>query len=282
MKAKTLVASLVMMMLGGLSGCIVQDIRDEMRSANQQLPRVNDGLDKANVGLDKANGGLDGANAALSRTNGHLQNIDRELARVDQHLAAVQKALAAVDGMVPFLDLGGGGSDSPSTEPISPPPTAATATDATNVSGTSGGGSAASASGAGTATAASTPRDPLEGIWVCQFPEKDHVLIVQPGGKYIRADVDKTNGYILSRGALTREAASTGTPGGETVLRFAPEPSPRPPWMRPSDEAGKAPGKRDEAPVVVNWPEYVMKVVYQGPRSLALSRDGVVYVYSRP
>jgi len=289
-----------------LPGCIVQDIRDEMRSANGQLLCVQEGLDRANVGLKDANAALAQTNDRLDkvdqgltrldrtnslidnveqglgridRTNASLTDLEKQLAllqsietslgRLDQHLTAVRKTMASLDGLVPFLDL--------DTGPVTDAPAVSVA------AGASGGEAGAPGAAAATVNEGPDPiatarsaRDPLLGIWVSQFPEKDHVLILQPGGQYIRSSVDKAGGFSVSRGAFVKER------GGQLTLRFTPEPGP-PPTVAATPKTKDSPvGKEGMSPAPVAAAPYVMQVVSQAQRSLALERDGVVVVYSRP
>lgn len=310
-----------------LPGCIVQDIRDEMRSANGQLLCVQEGLDKANTGLKDANAALAQTNerldkvdqglTRLDRTNALIDNVEQglgridrtnasltdlekqllllrsietSLARLDQHLTAVRKTMASLDGIVPFLDLDtgqvteapavgamvnanaapGNGESAPRGAAV--PDAVAGAADASAPNAAPAGAAASTDPNAGARAA----RDPLLGIWISQFPEKDHVLILQTGGQYVRSSVDKAGAFSVTRGAFAKEQ------GGQLALRFTPDPAPLPSVM-PSPKSKDAPGAKDtESPAIVAAPPFVMQIVSQSQRSLALQRDGVVYVYSRP
>ncbi len=324
----------MLLCLLALPGCIVQEIRDEIKAANAQLLGVQGSLDQANTGLSNANAALGQANERLDkvdqglqrldrtnaligdveqglvridRTNASLTDLDRQLAqlisierslaRLDQHLTAVRKTMAALDGIVPFLDLDTGPvTDVPQT-PATPPP----APDAAAVASQDAAAEARAGSPAAPAGEAPEPmagarsgRDPLLGIWMSQYPEKDHVLILQPGGRYIRSEVGKHGEHILHGGTFAKE------PGSEGALRFTPDPVPPPPGAI-APQADAAPGRRDGAgaqgssgergvsgakveapPAPVAAPPYAMRIVSQGARALALQHDGVVYVYSRP
>lgn len=294
-----------------LPGCIVQDIRDEMRAANGQLLCVQEGLDKANTGLKDANAALaqtnerldkvdqgltrlDRTNALIDnvehglgridRTNASLTDLEKQLlllrsietslARLDQHLTAVRKTMASLDGIVPFLDLDTGPvTDAPGVATNANPPDAGAGATDGGAPSAAPAGSEASADTNGAARAA---RDPLLGIWISQFPEKDHVLILQTGGRYIRSMMDKAAGPDVSYGTFVKE------PGGNVSLRFTVDAATAPADVAKPRSAGAVNAKEGSSPALVAAPPFVMQVVSQGPRSLALQRDGVVYVYSRP
>lgn len=331
---RLLAVSGVLICLFALPGCIVREIRDEMRSANAQLACVQDqlgavskeltdvnaGLGEANDRLDKVDQGLtrlDRTNALIDnveqglvridRTNASLTDLDKQLeqlrsiesslSRLDQHLTAVRKTMASLDGMIPFLDLDTGPvTDAP---PMLPEPARKTEGEPVAAGTAPGeGNAAAQATPAGEAadpaTAGRAARDPLLGIWMSQYPDKGHVLILQSGGRYIRSDLDKNSGHTLQRGTFARE------PGGEGAIRFTPEAAAPTPGMsppmgnNPRGSQGRAGAvSKEEAGVKVGVapapvgaptpaPSYSLQVVSQGARSLALRRDGVVYVYSRP
>ncbi len=137
-----------------LPGCIVGEIRDSLKTANDQLVCVQFAMDEANHGLAQANDLLEKTNhrldsveqglTRLDRTNtlidnveqglgridstnnrlgdlerqlALLESIENSLARLDQHLAGLRKSVSALDGVIPFLDLGGD-----YVEPTVPPP----------------------------------------------------------------------------------------------------------------------------------------------------------------
>ncbi|HRJ51069.1 MAG TPA: hypothetical protein PKU91_11065, partial [Phycisphaerales bacterium] len=128
-----------------LPGCIVREIRDELRAANGQLVCVQFAMDEANQGLSSANTllaqtndrldrveegltRLDRTNALIDRVEKGLERIDRtnhslggleaqlallnsieqSLGRLDTHLASVRKTIGSINSFIPFLDLGGG------------------------------------------------------------------------------------------------------------------------------------------------------------------------------
>ncbi len=293
-----------------LSGCIVQDIRDEMRAANGQLLCVQEGLDKANTGLKEANAALAQTNERLDkvdqgltrldrtnslidnveqglgridRTNASLTGLEKQLAllqsietslgRLDQHLTAVRKTMASLDGIVPFLDLDTGPVTDAPPVPVAIAPAGNVPPEAV-VGGV--GVSAASTTNVGDATepgtAARATRDPLLGVWMSQYPDKDHVLILQTGGRYLRSAKDRSSTYTITRGSFAKE------PGAAASLRFTPDPS-----ALTANGTQPTPTAKDTTPPPPPQQlPFVMQVVSQGARSLALEREGVVYVYSRP
>lgn len=128
-----------------LPGCIVQEIRDELRDANGQLVCVQFAMEEANQGLSSANTLLAETNDRLDRVEEGLTRLDRtnalidsvekgleridstnisldglqtqlallnsieqSLGRLDTHLASVRKTIGSINSFIPFLDLGGG------------------------------------------------------------------------------------------------------------------------------------------------------------------------------
>ncbi|MDX2148150.1 MAG: hypothetical protein SFZ23_11580 [Planctomycetota bacterium] len=143
---RTIRAIIALALLQPLAGCIVWELRDELREANQQLTSVNTDLVAANARLDNANTRLDEANerleyveaslVRLDRTNELVDNVDAKLlttndslgdtnavlgtlrgqqlptvtnsmTRLDAHLASLRKSLESLSDTVPFLDFGG-------------------------------------------------------------------------------------------------------------------------------------------------------------------------------
>jgi len=135
-----------------MPGCVVFEIRDELKRANENLATANTQLMVANTELDIANAKLLEANARLAEanqdltvvnghlattiqklegTNGqiatlqskHLTNLDtrldplgKSLSDVEVHLGSLRKTLDNIDSMIPFINLADPGPDD-SAEP---------------------------------------------------------------------------------------------------------------------------------------------------------------------
>ncbi|MCX5691119.1 MAG: hypothetical protein NTV94_15260, partial [Planctomycetota bacterium] len=197
-----------------LSGCVFSDIRDQVVVANTGLTKVDTQLGETNkrltevetglARLDKTNdliGNVESGLGRIDRTNDSLTLLERQLntldsmnksmVRLDQHLAGLRKSLNSIDSLLPFLDMGSGDVTEPS---------AAAVADASS--------SAAAPADAGTATttdpAASTAKnrpDPLVGVWIAEFPARDHAFVLLANGTVVRAEAGKP----LARGTWKKE-----------------------------------------------------------------------------
>jgi hypothetical protein len=151
-----------------MPGCVVFEIRDELKKANENLATANTQLMVANTELDIANAKLLEANSRLAEanqgltvvnghlattilklegTNGqiatlqskHLTNLDtrldplgKSLSDVEVHLGSLRKTLDNIDSMIPFINLADPGPDDPAD-----PATAATPQDTAPAAGSS-------------------------------------------------------------------------------------------------------------------------------------------------
>lgn len=248
-----------------LPGCVVWEIRDELRGANKQLGEVQASLGKldetnqslvdTNKALAQTNKSIDDVQAGLARidtTNSSLDGVDKRLAvlapiqtslnRLDQHLAALRRTIGRIDSVIPFLDLGGG-------EPV---------TDAGPVA------AAEPAEGAKPeSTDVAIKREPMVGAWLSQFPDRRTALIVIADGNYIRVVGPQSpqDGKPKSeRGTWKRDDAKT--------LRFAPEPT------AGTDAQGK--------PTQTPGTPWALAIVSQSGRALTVEIEGQVVVFSRP
>lgn len=122
-----------------LSGCIVQEIRDELKAANAQLSGVQEKLEQ----LEITNSTLDATNLELANTNRLIQNVrggltdidtglnridstndslsmlekqlvtldsmNKSMIRLDGHLGSLRTTISKLDTALPFFDLGGTG-----------------------------------------------------------------------------------------------------------------------------------------------------------------------------
>lgn len=190
-----------------LPGCVVWEIRDEMRSVNtrldsvdasladvtSELTSVNDELtdievqlgdvrstiDGTNESLDDVQGGLGRTNNALSSVEEQLRllrAIEASLSRLDTHLASLRKTINRIDGAIPFLSLGGDEvvetpAETPAPAPDDQAPALADAGDRA----------------AETRATSPTParRDPLVGVWITAQPDDGATLVLQPDGRYL-------------------------------------------------------------------------------------------------
>jgi|GEM_PF-819870 len=114
-----------------LPGCIVGEIRDDLKSANARLGTVDQNLAATTAKLDVvdrslaetnsklslANDRLNGVGSALDTTNTSLKtldervrllaSIDKSMTNLDVHLASLRTTIGRIDSTIPFLDLGG-------------------------------------------------------------------------------------------------------------------------------------------------------------------------------
>lgn len=281
-----------------LPGCVVWEIRDEMRATNQHLDDVKESLETANTAMATANEGLAQANsrldqvdeglARLDQTNTLMNDVGQDLGRVkvqlegvggqlavldsiqtslqrlDVHLASLRKTIGSIDSMIPFLDLGGGGQETP-LEP-----------DLTEMkpSVQAEGGDRPDAGEA----AAGQKRDVILGVWVRRYPEPDVALVLLNDGKYIRSTT-VVGDPPLSEGRWTREGA---------VITFTPDPgaaaSGTPPAGQPAGtNAASTTGKTPDAVPATPAGPRKMTIVSATTRTLALRSDlGELLVFGRP
>ncbi len=254
------VALIVGAIVSTLPGCVVWEIRDDLRKSNEQLTDVKQALDKANGALDKANADLETANqrldkvevgltrldktnAAIDTTNrsldtlqrqlAALESIDKSLGHLDQHLAAVRKTIGSIDSMIPFMDLGGGPDDTgvATAAPAPPPPG-------------DGGPAADKPLGEQVAIDAATQgprRDAIEGVWIeraySKAPGEAHwyLVLLSDGTFYERnepADEQDIRGKWTRNGGQLRlvpeapiaDRSSTDASGKEVLEEGPPPP----------------------------------------------------------
>lgn len=289
-----------------LPGCVVWDIRNEMRTANKQLGQAqetlnqvdtslanankalaesNNRLDKVEAGLvriDRTNTLIDDVGAGLHRidtTNTQLASLDKQLellgsiekslARLDVHLTAVRKTIGSINSMIPFLDLGG--AEDPGAPPATAAPTTATTAEPAADAATQAASTAPPATTAD-ATTAAKPRDSLQGIWLQKFPDTQRALVLNPDGRYLFA-----NGTpIPETGTWKREG---------TTLVLTQDPLPPPP-IQPAPSAGTKPeNPQPSSPPPPPAPPAPKRfeIVSQSARALAVNWNGsAVLVFSRP
>lgn len=266
-----------------LQGCVVWDIRNEMRSTNAKLADVKSTLDTANAGLDKANtrlddveiglkrldrtndliGGVEQGMTRIDKTNTSLDTlqkqldmlaaIEKSLTRLDAHLTAVRKALGSIDSMIPFLDLGGGDPGPvpavAETTPGEPKPE-------------------------GEPAAPAARRDLLTGIWVSRYPDDRRALMLMPDGRCVYSVLSQNQvppqpGVILDPQTVTTVGRWTHE-GGILTLTLDPP--------APATPAAGQPAPPAPAPLV-----WKVKVVNMTSRSVALQFDDVgLIIFGRP
>lgn len=140
-----------LVLLVGTPGCVFQEIRDEIKTTNENLSVVQlqlkqveatnekldrlytlmQGLDQRMVAIDEqlratqakldaTQGKLDTTVERLGVTNdalGPLPPIDVSLKDIDAHLASLRVSIAKINDTLPFFDIGG---PSPTTQPTTP------------------------------------------------------------------------------------------------------------------------------------------------------------------
>ncbi|MBX3352532.1 MAG: hypothetical protein KF684_06320 [Phycisphaeraceae bacterium] len=242
-----------------MPGCVVWEIRDEMRNVHAQLNEVNAELEGVNTSLEsvqiqlamleqtrdrliQVEGGLGQTNDSLSSLDQQLQllrSIQTSLGNLDAHLLSLRKSIQGINRVVPFLNFGGDDivqSDAP---------VAAV-----------GSGGPASASGApvddedADAPALVRP-DPLLGVWMTVRPAGGPTLIVD------------RDSYLLEEHAAD----------GQVVLRSGA-------WSRDGNTLVLQPEGVDEmgAPL----PERRWEIVLQTGRSMAIRRDRDLLIFAKP
>jgi hypothetical protein len=252
-----------------LPGCVVQEIRDEMKATNAQLDTVKSQLDRVDSSLATANAGLASTNSRLDRveqglsridnTNSSLATLERDLmrlgsidtslTRLDAHLAAVRKTIGSINSMIPFFDIGGGGD----VEPPAPPQPAAEA-------------AAPDAQGADPAPDA-TParRDGLIGPWIRRFPAGEDAVLLLPENRFIRIRGSEGG----SAGPLREETGRWSRDA--TTLTLTPES----PAVQPSDQQ---PAAAASLPQVQTY-----QILNSSTRSVTLrAASGEVLIFARP
>jgi hypothetical protein len=232
-------------------GCVVWEIRDEMRATNAQMGEVSKTLEKTNQRIDEVDQGL----ARIDTTNGSLtdleerlkllQSIDKSLGRLDTHLASLRKTIGKIDSAIPFLGLGG---DEAVAEPE------AAVADAAPV---------AEAAAPVAEAAKGKAHDPMMGTWLERYPQSATALVLMEG-RYIQATQGATQG------------TAQGTGGGAIVQRGT--------WKKDGAECSFTPDSPPNAPkpggeAVGAWK---MTVISMSGRSATVQVGDQVWVLARP
>jgi hypothetical protein len=261
-----------------LPGCIVQEIRDEIKGVNAKLVTVDAGLNSTNAQLEQVNqrltgvgGGLDATNVKLKDVESGLGRIDatnqslgsvqerlallasieRSLTHLDAHLAALRKTIGKLDSAIPFLDLGGDAPiESPSTPVASAPPAEGTPSTPSTPSATA------------TDQPAAPARDPLIGPWITAHPSDSFVLLLLADGRFVQETGDTAR--IKLRGTWKRTA---------NVISFQCD-----------DQQKPAPAGSPEGtpPETVPGPAWEVTILHQTAKSLSLDTKSGLRVLTRP
>lgn len=237
-----------------LPGCIVQEIRDNLKTANAKLDTVDAGLESTNAQLGEANAKLSGVGSGLGTTNESLStledqlrllhSIDKSLSNLDTHLASLRRTIGKLDSAIPFLDMGGDAPIETTPAPTAPDVAMDPAAPAQPQ---------ASADAASTSTA----RDPLVGPWVSVHPQQAWAIVLLADGRYV---LDHAGGR--ERGAWARAGAT---------LTFTPQ--------TPQASAPAASG----APAPAAPAAWSAEILFQTTRSLTLQdQQGGLRVLRRP
>jgi hypothetical protein len=240
-------------------GCIVREIRDNLKSANAKLDTVDAGLASTNAQLGEANQKLSGVGSGLGTTNQSLStleeqlrllhSIDKSLNNLDAHLASLRRTIGKLDSAIPFLDIGGDATIETSAATQAPAPPAPV--DATQVQ---------PQATAQTAQEGAAPtRDPLLGPWVSVHPPQAWAIVLLADGRYV---LDQASGR--EGGTWSRVGAS---------LTFTPQ--------APALDAVSAPPGAQPSPTPpAAWRA---EILYQTTRSVTLQDpQGGLRVLSRP
>ncbi len=311
---------LAMSAVCSLPGCVVWEIRDEMRRSNDQLTTVYFGIDETKQAIDHTNKRLDQTNDRLNEVNEGLTRLDRtnvliddvqrglgridttntsldslqaqlallrsmnvSMSHLDSHLASLRKTIGKLDSAIPFLDLGG---DTPIEEPVAaapPPPPTEPAPETTTTTAP---------------TAASTPTDPAADPAATTTPANPTdpqaagttPAAAQPArrdplsGSWIRKFPDELTALVLAADGTFVEQ-TRGTP----IVRGT--------WTRsgseltltheiipptPTPPPGAKPPATPPAPPAPQKVVRVHKILSQSARSVSLALNDQIVIYTRP
>ena len=103
-----------------LPGCIFDDIRTELETANatlaeteqrlDEVTRANEQLEALQIRLEL----LESIDASLASIDGSLKSVDGTLMTLDEHLASLRETINNIDSTIPFLSISG--DDTPTEE----------------------------------------------------------------------------------------------------------------------------------------------------------------------
>jgi archaellum component FlaC len=91
------------------SGCVVYQIRDELRLTNQRLAQINKQLDDMSIELKSVRVSIDQAKPILTRSNHSLGVVENSmepirvsLRRIDDELLGFREAMDKIDKYIPL------------------------------------------------------------------------------------------------------------------------------------------------------------------------------------
>ncbi len=161
-----------------LPGCVVWDIRNELRQTNAHVAAVQEKLGATNDKLSGVDDRLTGTNHSLTAVEEQLnllRSMNQSMGRLDEHLASLRKTIGAIDSMIPFMDLGGG--------PLPEEPVA-------SADGTADAAQPGAAATPGSTTPPSAKRDVLHGLWVSVYPNGSRALVILPNATFVASTLD--------------------------------------------------------------------------------------------
>jgi len=312
------VVSLVLALLCCLqSGCVIWDIRDEMRSVGasmgdvkSQLATVQTQLDSVKTTLDTANASLGDVSVQLVAVNGGLSRIDTSnvaltglqtqllileqintsMKGLDAHMVSLRKSLGGLNSLIPFIDIGGD-----ALPPAGSTPSASASASVSNDGAAPAGGPAlggaetavASTAVAGTVAASSAPGQglppaALHGPWLSQFPDRRSVLVLKPDGSFTRAmlrSTDPNAGAEITSGTWKRDGSKLTLAWAIDVPALAPAQAAQPP--KPAASPGQA--TQPTLPASIKEARTMeFEIANQTTRALTLQTGGQLTVFNRP
>lgn len=297
-----------------LPGCIVGEIRDELKLANQQLTTVQESLgklDTTNQSLAATNNELDQTNKLINSVQGGLGRIDKtndslstleqqlillnsiekSLTRLDNHLAGLRGTINKLDGVIPFLDLGAG--DIPPPVPVAaqtnvnPSGTQPTASEAAVPAVTQ---EAQAATETPTVTTTSVQRDSMTGTWVTTHPNRGGVVVLLADGKYLFAyalnPAVSAQNATIERGTWKRIDRGTiefSVPDGDSTYVILQTGNAQiNATQTPNANSSASTNTSGSEPSITTPRTWKMTVISQGPRSATTEIGNAIYVWTRP
>lgn len=116
-------------------GCVVWEIRDEMKDIHASIAKANATLDQLSQerlktldsiseSLARADESLATIDVGLARIDQKLDTVSRSLASLDEHLASLRKTINSIDSAIPFLKVSGDDAGEKDKLEKAPPPDA--------------------------------------------------------------------------------------------------------------------------------------------------------------
>lgn len=298
-----------------LPGCIVGEIRDELKNANKQLTDVQTTLAK----LDNTNEQLAATNAELTRTAeliasvqqglgridttnsslgdvqqrlALLQSINVSLGRLDTHLASLRKTIGRIDSAIPFIDLGSDESDvtaepvplaaadpaAASDLPVEAPAAGTAPTAAAEPATAPPTDATTTATAQPAAAPPATAREPMLGAWISRYPDDSAALILLSDNRCIIATrTPPGNPVSVERtGTWKRDQRNI------ILTMDAHAAAPTQPTI-PTTPAPATPGTPTPAPAPAAEPaSRTLEIVMSTGRSVTVRLDGKLMVLVRP